>query len=657
MTFLAPYLLALAAAIGVPIFVHLARRRRNERIAFPAVRYLETAEREQRRKRDLLQRVLLALRVAALLLIALAAARPVLTWWQGRPALALAIVLDNSLSSGRRVPTAATDRGEQGTQAGQPVLQTLIDDAKALLAAQPSGARLWLLTADGAVRTGSSAQLRVALDSVTAFAGRGSVAEALARARRLVGTARGLSPAIALLTDGEASSLDTATATSAVPTVALIRRAQPAGGAAALLAGERNRFVRDVRVSPRRWIGQGTVAFRVEGTPGAGDTVSWRVRLDEQVVARGIANRGADVATTVGTTTRGWVAGRVEVGPDALALDDVRPFAVDVRPPTEVRVDPTVGPFVSAAVATLREARLVGDGSGTARGAAIPIVRADQATLTPAVLVAPASPAAVSAANTALARLGIPWQFGAVVGDSAIATVRDSLLRVGSGNSVRVMRRLRLIPLAGDLGRRSIDTVATVNGDPWIVAGDGYLLIASPLEPTATSLVLTAGFVPWLGLRLSAGLDAAQPIWQTHPVAPIAADFPCDTVRTPGGDAVTLTRDLADRRRGPREAGVYLCTRGARSAALVVTPDEEESVGTVLDDATVRARLGSTRGTVVSERAALRDAVATQPGGRSGIRWLVMLAALLLLAESIVARRGLGGRVRAPAAAMREAVA
>jgi hypothetical protein len=257
------------------------------------------------------------------------------------------------------------------------------------------------------------------------------------------------------------------------------------------------------------------------------------------------------------------------------------------------------------------------------------------------VIIAPSAAGALPEANRALSRLGVPWQFGPPVGDSSVATFRDSVLRAGSGSGVQLYRRVKLVPVATSAARRTaIDTIATVNGDPWIVAGDGYLLIGSALDPVASSLVLSAGFVPWLGLRVSAGLDAAQPVWRSSPMAAVAPDFPCDSVRTPDGSALALPRDVTEHRRAPRALGVYLCTRGARSAALVVEPDPAESRGAVLDDRTIRARLGSTRAQVVGTRSALRDAVATQPGGRSAVPWLLAIALLAVLGESVIARRG-----------------
>ena len=68
--FLAPAFLAGLLAVAVPIALHLFRRRTDRVIEFPAVQMLPqapVAQQERRRLRDLL---LLALRVAALVLLA-----------------------------------------------------------------------------------------------------------------------------------------------------------------------------------------------------------------------------------------------------------------------------------------------------------------------------------------------------------------------------------------------------------------------------------------------------------------------------------------------------------------------------------------------------------------------------------------------------------
>jgi Aerotolerance regulator N-terminal/von Willebrand factor type A domain len=77
-SFLYPAFLIGALAVAVPIVLHLLRRRTETVVEFPAVRLLHKAPLEQRRRRRLRELILLALRVTALLLLAIAFARPYL---------------------------------------------------------------------------------------------------------------------------------------------------------------------------------------------------------------------------------------------------------------------------------------------------------------------------------------------------------------------------------------------------------------------------------------------------------------------------------------------------------------------------------------------------------------------------------------------------
>src|SRR3712207_9045250 len=113
MSFLAPLWLALAGAAAVPLLIHLLRRRIGLRVEFPAVRYLARAEQENSRKLRLRNLLIMLLRVLAVLLVALAAARPVgRVAGVGHAPTALALVVDNSLSTSAVVE-------------GQPVLDRL----------------------------------------------------------------------------------------------------------------------------------------------------------------------------------------------------------------------------------------------------------------------------------------------------------------------------------------------------------------------------------------------------------------------------------------------------------------------------------------------------------------------------------------------------
>jgi hypothetical protein len=76
LSFLYPLFLAGAAAVAIPIALHLFRRRTETVVDFPAVRLLHKAPVEQQRRRKIREWILLALRVAALSLLAFAFARP-----------------------------------------------------------------------------------------------------------------------------------------------------------------------------------------------------------------------------------------------------------------------------------------------------------------------------------------------------------------------------------------------------------------------------------------------------------------------------------------------------------------------------------------------------------------------------------------------------
>jgi hypothetical protein len=78
LSFLSPLFLAGFAAAAIPIAIHLFYRRTEPVIDFAAMRYLRQAPVEHSRRRRLREMILLALRVAALCLLAFAFARPYL---------------------------------------------------------------------------------------------------------------------------------------------------------------------------------------------------------------------------------------------------------------------------------------------------------------------------------------------------------------------------------------------------------------------------------------------------------------------------------------------------------------------------------------------------------------------------------------------------
>lgn len=98
-SFLSPVFLVAAAAAAVPILLHLFHRKTAVVIDFPAVRLLTRAPVQQHRRRRLRELLLLALRVAALLLLALSFARPYFAGAVAPDSAPLTVIaLDTSLS-------------------------------------------------------------------------------------------------------------------------------------------------------------------------------------------------------------------------------------------------------------------------------------------------------------------------------------------------------------------------------------------------------------------------------------------------------------------------------------------------------------------------------------------------------------------------------
>ncbi|HJZ67729.1 MAG TPA: BatA domain-containing protein, partial [Blastocatellia bacterium] len=79
MAFLNPIFLLGAIAAAVPVLVHLVRRTRAPRVQFPSLMFLRKIEQKTIRRRKLRNLLLLAMRCAALLLLAFAFARPYFT--------------------------------------------------------------------------------------------------------------------------------------------------------------------------------------------------------------------------------------------------------------------------------------------------------------------------------------------------------------------------------------------------------------------------------------------------------------------------------------------------------------------------------------------------------------------------------------------------
>jgi Aerotolerance regulator N-terminal len=593
--FLAPLYLALAGAVAVPLFLHLMRRRIDVRVDFPAVRYLARAEKENIRQIRLKNLLLMFVRVAIVLVVALAAARPLGAFLgSGHVPTAMAIVLDNSLST-----SAIVD--------GQPLLAVLRATALEAVDASSSSDRLWLVTADGAVTGGAPDAIRQAVNRTDVFPGRGDLSKAVTRATGLV-TGAGLSARqVVVVTDAQATAWEAAVSTGGVRLSVFAPSTAAPANHAVLLADAR----------PARWTPHGAVVARAL----VPDSATYRIALGDRTLARGTARGGEDLTVRASPPERGWQRGLVELEPDELRGDDGRYFAVWLGAAPLVHPDPAAGTFLRTAVEALLQNERV------ALGDEIELGPADGVQHLPALLVAPNDPVRQGAANRALERLGVPWRFGP-------PRREETVVRGERFDGVRTMLRYPLQAQAGSLA----DTLATAGGDAWIVAGDRYVLLGSPLDPTATDLPVNAAFVPWLGDVVAQRLagDATA----------VLSAAPAGTVRLPtGADGLEAADGSVTPAKGqviaPARPGVYFVRRGTeRVGALVVNPEPAESDLRRLPLPVLRDRLRS-RDAVVTDAPALWRRSLFTAGARLPLQLpLVLLALALLVLETLIVWRG-----------------
>lgn len=634
MAFLAPAFLALGLLAGVPLLVHLLRRRVGRVFDFPAVRYLERMEQEHSRDLKLRNRLLLLLRLLAVIALALAASRPIARLLGvGHAPIAVAIVIDNSLSTGV-------------VQNGQVLFDSLRADARKLVGELTSDDRAWIITADGRVIGGGPTALQAGLDALQPLGGRGDLAAATRRAVGLVRSGSPRTPVVAIVSDGQRSSFraDSVVNAGEVPVILL--------GRGAALA--QNRAVLQATAEPVRWTPGGAVTLAVTSP----DSAAWRLTLDGRTVARGTTpaatlDAPARVTSRLASTSTGWVRGSVELEADALRADDTRWFAVRVAPPPTVNVRGEGGPFLSAALGTLiDEGRLARANAGESR--AVTVSTADAAGLRlPVLVTAPRDPIGVGEANRQLERLGIPWRFGAIARSQVLARVparggatdtASASARAFDGTPVRTRYPLAYSPGSGAAAPTSPpDTIATAGGAPWVVAGNGYVIVGSPLDPEATDLPLDAAFVPWLLEALARRLGDDGRLVEASPGQVLAGFRDVTGLELPDGKVSPLA---TDRLTVPSQAGVYFLRRQeARVGALVVNGEPSESevtAATAADSNGAGLMAGLVAGRDVataSDGAQWQEAVFSRAAGQALLLPLVALALAALLAEAYVSSR------------------
>jgi hypothetical protein len=628
MSLLNPLLLTLAAGIAVPLLLHLLHRSEGRRIAFPALRYLLRTEKDHARRIRTRQLLLLFLRMAIIVLAALAGARLVLRGGgPAHPPTAVAMVLDNSLSSGRVV-------GE-----GR-VLDTLKARALDVLDQSGPGDRFWILRAGEPwdIATPLSApEARRRVQETTVTGARGDLSESLVRARGLLDGTSLAAREIHLVSDLQASAFREAPLElGGIPVVAY--RGVPEPGP--------NRYVRSVTVGgglPPRANRRTEVAVSVGGAPGDTSDVPVRVFLADQL--RGAASTPVEGTAVLpaGPFPQGRLEGYAETDPDDLRADDRFYLSLVVEPPPAVAVVGDPGPFLREALSVLEEGGRVRPSDPAEAQVLISEWGSGLETLRPGQRLV-AVPGPDPALRTALARRLRESGLGVGVEAGAGGTSFLGVDRTGVGlEGIRVERTRDLTMTPGP---ESTAWIELEGGSPWLVEAaaplNTVLLLASRLDPEETDVPLEAGMVPLVEWLL-VGRGAVSELRRVEAGAPLLLPVAATSVEGPSGTRSPV--DGTHEFRFTGEPGIYTVLAGEEvlDRVAVNAPMRESLLAPAAEDA-LAAHLSSATLTEAGSAAEWRSRVFSRRRGREVWVLLLSAAVVLLLAESWVASSG--GAVR-----------
>ncbi|HTL04180.1 MAG TPA: BatA and WFA domain-containing protein [Gemmatimonadales bacterium] len=671
MSLLVPAFLAGLAALLVPLLIHLRQREWERPRRFPSLMFLRRIPIRTARRRRITDWLLLLLRAGVFALLVAAFARPFFhraaTTATAAPARAVVLLLDRSMSMGHRE-----------------VWPAALDSARRLVAGLGPRDRAGVILFDEESElaqplTGDRAAVLAALNAARPTSRGTRYAAALRSARQLLAGAPGAPGQILVITDLQRSGL-AGLAGLELPADVEVRAVpvQPASRANATVLGAEVQRVpvgtqSELLVSAR-------LMARELGVPR-------RTRLSLTVNGRAAGSREvtlpADGPVTAAFDPVPLAAGRasaeLSLAPDALTADDA--FRFVVPPEQAVRVLLVTAPgarpdetlFLERALAIGREPRFVverraGIDARALRGAGVVLlvdaplpggpagaaldawVRGGGGLLVAAgerlaarPLAQPLLPGAVRGSLDRLSDRG--GSFGEVSLDHPVFAP----FREGGGaalGAARFLRYPRLEPVGSAVVLARFD-----DGLPALLEqpqGAGrVLLLAVPLDDLAGDFPLQPAYLPFLRrLAVYAAGHQAVPLWRTTGETGIVpAEVRDPVVATPGG---ALLRPASDS--GPctlvlTEAGFYQTYSGRAAGepldVVAANPPAGESDLTPADPRELL--LGVRRGDSSAVGPAAPPAPAEREARQRVWRILLIAAAVLLLAETIVANRGWRG--------------
>jgi hypothetical protein len=692
LSFLNPFFLFGLFAAAIPILIHLFTRRRPREIRFPSLEFLTEVNQSQIRRLKLKQWLLLLLRTLAIIAIALAMARPALRGTAGLKsgaATTIVALVDRSGSMAAEAGAAGdAAQSPAGTLAG--VARRVVED---LLLTMGPADELLLVPYDAAPQpvtpepVGDLARLRAAAQALDAGAHTTDHRPALEFASRALAASRALNRELFWISDFQASGFRGADvdATAGPGAVAVPDGPWSESRVYLIPLAPRSRAnvaLSDASLAPS----EGGVALSVTAaahgvTPGD-LAVEARDGAGGGELGRGFLNIPAtgEATTLLPLAALPAEGGVIEIPSDPLPLDNRRWFAAgragtqrivlrDDAQVSAVRLAleagaPASGIAVDAAPAGQLSGRLadadalvINDVERLPAGdlqALLDYHRAGGALLI--VLGERADPAFWNA--SVLREIGA-GQMGDVVRTAPGAAWR--LLRRAAGHPALagfparpgeplsnarfdLVREFR--PAAGTRTLLEFD-----GAHPALVEGRGLLVFCSSLEPDASDFPVSGAFLPLLHQSvkvLARGTAAASLVPGERYTAPASTG----AWRIDGPDGVEVLSELTATAGAARlvsapleRPGLYRVVRGDQvRSTFAVNPDPAESDLTpAADDALVRA-FPDGRARIMRPGADLAQRVREARFGRELWSWFVVIALLLLVAESIVARWGMAGR-------------
>ena len=698
MSFVAPLFLAGLAALALPWVLHRFSDEQPEVRPFPSDRFLEAVPPPVSRTRRLRHRALLALRIAALALLCLLFAGPLLERLPlgGAPAELRLLAIDASWSM------RADERFERARDAL----------AERLRALPPEG-EVVLVAFDDRVRTltdedGSAAE---ALDALAALEPGHARADYGSLMRRLDALAAGRDVPVAatVATDAQASALPVRPNELLAPRLDSLEIVRVDGAAGEDGDGDGN-----------AGDGASLVNARLDATATSVDGVSARVAL--RLSAGGAAGTGADpddaaLARTVRVSHRGETLASLEVrlpptgtlervvepvtlppvdgepvfdvgfdAPDALPGDDAQRVPVRAIEPVALALG-GVGTRVPPAAATYLETAFDTDGRARVETLAAGDERVPDGVPHAVLFVGADDPEAL-ARVVRTAERGIDVLAVLLPGSARPGERRDAHLDEAAEVAGAPIGRVdEAHPLAlGDVDWFDVRffspaAIEPVDGDETLLAdadgrallverpvrGDArLLLLADPLDGEASELPFAPAFVDLASATLdwftaSGALPERVRVGEGVPLPPNVQ------VLDPDGDALLGLADGASASLfAPRAPGLYRVVDGRGERPLVVVVDERESDLAPMAPAALEAwgarhavpdpaaDASPDPGEVDAvpdapgARAAAASEAASQAGREAARRWhwlvLLPLAALLLFGETLVANRRLDVR-------------